>query len=55
MSEQQREQSIKKIRSLWQMAKDAVDDDHYGADRWVAHYEEVLSILDKKIPKKIKK
>ncbi|EFG7434109.1 TPA: DNA-binding protein [Escherichia coli] len=55
MSEQQREQSIKKIRSLWQMAKDAVDDDHYGADRWVAHYEEVLSILDKKIPKKIKR
>ena len=36
------------------MAKDAVDDDHYGADRWVAHYEEVLSILDKR-SKKIKK
>ncbi|WP_175606994.1 hypothetical protein [Serratia marcescens] len=51
MSEKQREQSIKKIRTLWQMAKDAVDDDHYSADRWDAHYEKVLSILDKKIPK----
>ncbi|HDL7857636.1 TPA: DNA-binding protein [Yersinia enterocolitica] len=49
MSEKQQAQSIKTIRSLHQKAIQAVGDGFYGAEEWVQHHEEILSILDKKM------
>ncbi|WP_174871278.1 DNA-binding protein [Pectobacterium polaris] len=38
---------IEKIRQHLQMAKKAVKDEYFGADKWVAHHESVLSFLEK--------
>ncbi|OAT20213.1 hypothetical protein M977_02744 [Buttiauxella gaviniae ATCC 51604] len=49
MNEQQREQVIKKLRSLHQMTKQAVHEGFYGADKWLSYHENVLSILERQI------
>ncbi|MBA5239193.1 hypothetical protein H2Y54_22040 [Pectobacterium aroidearum] len=38
---------IEKIRQHLQIAKKAVKDEYFGADKWVAHHEAVLSVLEK--------
>ncbi|GKV95459.1 DNA-binding protein [Pectobacterium aroidearum] len=38
---------IEKVRQHLQIAKKAVKDEYFGADKWVAHHEVVLSILEK--------
>lgn len=45
---------VKKIRQHLRMAKKAVKDEYFGADKWVAHHEAVLSVLEKMQSKKMK-
>ena len=48
MNEQQQKEVINKISLFLKMAKQAVDDGFYGADKWVSFHEDVLNNLEKR-------
>lgn len=47
MTMQERDEIIKKERTLHQLAKKAMDDGFYGADKWVSFHNNLLSALEK--------
>ena len=47
MTMQERDEIIKKQRTLHQLAKKAMDEGFYGADKWVSFHNNLLSALEK--------
>lgn len=47
MTMQERDEIIKKERTLHQLAKKAMDEGFYGADKWVSFHNNLLSALEK--------